>query len=152
MADFSVYLNTPMDDIPDNIPSLPVGHYFATITNWITKERFYDTNNPKKGTAVVELTFRIIGPDDDVEGDLPEGGGKGTLISKDYDIQSDLRGKVNLRKIAKIACGLPVDGQDLPDVLDALKGQDVKVHNSPRPNKKAEGEYFNNIDMVLSAG
>ena len=36
------------------------------------------------------------------------------------------------------------------DVLDALKGQDVRVHNAPKAGKE-EGQFYNNVDMVLSA-
>lgn len=152
-ADFSTYLNVPMDDIPKSLPSLPAGHFFADIAKWDTGERKYDTSNPKNITPVVELTFRITGPDDDVDpSQLPEGQGVGRIVTKDYTLNDpEKRGHISLRRIAEVACALDVKGLELPDVLDAIVGQTVKVHNTPKAGKQ-EGQFYNNIDMVLSAG
>ena len=152
MADFSSYLEKSMDDVPKSLPSLPAGHFFAVISDWKTGERKYDKTNPKNITPVVELTFKITGPDDDVDtSQLPEGGGIGRIVTKDYTLNdAEQRGQISLRRIAEVACELDVKGQALADVLDALKGQDVRVHNAPKAGKE-EGQFYNNVDMVLSA-
>lgn len=152
-ADFSQYLKVKVDDIPTSLPSLPAGHFFADLRSWKTDERFYDKTEPKKGTPVVELLFAITGPDDDVDpGQLPESQGVGRTVRKDYTLNDpDSRGQMNLRRVCEKACGVDGKGLELDELLDASVGSSVKVHNTPKAGKN-EGEFFDNIDMVLPVG
>lgn len=150
--DFSAYLHVSMDDIPETTPTLPGGHYFATITTWKTAERDFDKATGGAKTPVVEISFRITGADDDIEADdLPPGGGVGKLVTRDYRLNDgDKAGLTQLRRLATVTCQLDTKGLELPDVLDLLKGQEVKVYNVPRPGRN-EGEFFANITQVLPA-
>lgn len=152
-SDFSSYLTQSVDEIPTSLPSLPLGHYFATLKDWKTDERFYDKSNPKKGTPVVELTFSVQAPDDDVEeSDLPAGGVKGRQVRKDYTLNDpDSRGQMGLRRVCEIACGINGKGLQLQDLLDAAKGSDVKVYNEPRVSKTDDSQFFDNITRVVAA-
>ncbi len=146
-VDFTRYLNVSMDDVPATIPSLPRGHFFADITGWKTGERFYQGKaNP--GTPVVEISFRVTAPDSDVE---EEGNWVGKVASKDYTLNDpDRTGQTMIRQLAERTCGLDVKGLQLTDVLDALKGQPVKIFNEPRAGQE-EGQTFTKITRVLSA-
>ncbi len=150
-VDFSSYLSVDADSIPKSVPSLPGGHFYATIASWKGAERFYEGKGGP-ATPVVELTFRITGADDDVDTDsLPEGGGVGKTVTKDYQLNDpDKTGIVMLRRLAEDTCGLDVKGLQLSDVLDALKGSEVKVYNEPRAGKE-EGQFFANVKKVLPA-
>lgn len=153
-SDFSSYLEASVDDIPKSLPSLPLGHYFATLKDWRTDERFYDKTNPKKGTPVVELIFSVSAADDDVdEGELPAGGVGGRQVRKDYTLNDpDSRGQMGLRRVCEIACGIDGKGLTLQDLLDAAKGSDVKVYNEPRMSKTDDSQFFDNITRVVAAG
>lgn len=145
-ADFSKYLKTSMDDVPKSIPSLPRGHFFASITGWKTGERNYDKATGGPPTPVVELGFRITGTTEDVE---VEGNWEGKLASKDYTLNDpDKAGQTLIRRVAEVTCDLDVKGLELEDVLDALKGQDVVIFNEPRPGQE-EGQFFTKITKVL---
>lgn len=151
-VDFTKYTDIDMDDIPLVTPSLPAGHYQATIQGWKYAERNYDKRNGGPMTPVVELTFKVVAADDDIEPeDLPEGGGVGKLLTRDYRLNDpDKAGHTQVRRLAEITCGLPVKGYKFPDVLEELKGQMVKIYNDPRP---AEGDNpaFPRVTRVLPA-
>lgn len=152
--DFSRYLDVDVDSIPKSVPSLPLGHYFADITAWKGAERDYDKASGGPKTPVVEITFKITGADDDVEfidGGMSPGSEVGKTVTKDYTLNDpDKTGQVMLRRLAEETCQLDVKGLALTDVLDALKGQPVKVYNEPRAGKE-EGQFFTSIKRVLPA-
>ena len=152
MADFSSYLSVDMADVPKTVPSLPGGHYFATVSGWKTAERNYDKATGGPPTPVVEISFRVTSADEDVDTTLlPAGGGAGKILTKDYRLNDpDRTGQVMLRRLAEETCGLPVKGYDLESLLDALKGSEVKVFNVPRPGQE-EGQFFPNVTKVLPA-
>lgn len=146
--DFSNYLNASMDDVPAVLPSIPGGMWFADIIDWKTGERDYDKANGGPKTPVVELHFKLTAADEGVEdGD----NSVGRTVTKDYTLNDpDKRGQIMLRQVAEKACALDTAGLDLVDVLDALKGQSVRVFNEPRPGQE-EGQFFPKITKVLSA-
>lgn len=149
MPDFSSYLNVSMDDVPKTIPSLPAGHFFADITGWKTAERNFDKATGGPPTPVVEISLRITDADDDVEDTTVPC--KGKVVTKDYRLNDpDRAGHTMLRRLAESTCGLDVKGLELEDVLEALKGQPVKVFNVPRPGQE-EGVFFANITRILPA-
>lgn len=144
-ADFSKFLHVSAEAIERPKP-LPLGHYFATIKSYKTAERDFDKANGGPKTPVVELSFAITSPDTDVE-DFDPAMLKGAPPTKDYKLPDQM---YMIRELAEKACDLPVKGLEFIDVLDALKGQEVKVFNEPRPGRE-EGEFFTNIKRVLSA-
>lgn len=145
MPDFSKYLNAKVENFERPKP-LPLGHLFANIRGWKTAERDFDKANGGPKTPVVELAFSITGPDDDVEGWDPEMA-KGPPATKDYKLPDQI---YMIREIADKHLGLDTKGLELEDVLNAMKGQQVKVFNEPRLGRE-EGEYFTNIKKVLPA-
>jgi len=146
--DLSSYLKVDMDTVPKRLPSLPAGHFFADITGWKTAVRNYGAERPE--VPVVALSFKITGPDDDVED--PSSVPANKTVTKDYKLNHpDKLGHIMLRRLAEDTCGLSVKGLELDGVLDALKGQSVKVYSQPRPNNKEEGEFYDNITKVLPA-
>lgn len=152
--DFSKYLDVDAESIPKSIPSLPGGHFHADIAGWKTGERDYDKASGGPKTPVVEISFKITGADTDVEfldGGMTPGSEVGKVVSRDYTLNDpDKTGQVMIRRLAEDTCNLPVKGLHLTDVLDALKGQPVKVFNEPRAGKE-EGQFFSNIKKVLPA-
>lgn len=152
-VDFSKYLDIAVENVEAAKP-LPAGHFFATITKWEGKERDYKNGEPP--VPVVELSFRTTAPDEDVEPDeLPANGGIGVICTKDYRLATPANGKVEgggqaqLRRLAEDQLELAVAGMHLTDVLDALKGQDCRIYNEPRADKKEEGVFYTNITRVL---
>jgi hypothetical protein len=149
--DLSKYLSVDVESIPKSIPSLPLGHYFASIKSWKGAERDYDKASGGPKTPVVELTFKITGASDDVEfGDgFAEGSEVNKTVTKDYSLNDpDSTGQVMLRRLAEETCKLPVQGLQLSDLLPMLIDQEVLVYNEPRPGKE-EGQFFANIKKVL---
>jgi hypothetical protein len=146
--DFSRYLDVDVADIPKVLPSVPGGHFFATIQSWKGDERDYAkaTGGPK--TPVIELTFKFTGADEDVE-ETDQSTYMNKLATKDFDLSNG--GQTILRNFAEDTLGLDVKGLHFRDVLDALKGQEVKVFNEPRPNPNVEGQYFTNIKKMFAA-
>lgn len=149
MPDFSAYLDVAVDSVEAPKP-LPAGHYFATIAKYEPREVEYE-----KGvkTPVLTLSFRISSADEDVEeSELPEGGGKGRIVTKDYQLNDpESRGLFAIRRIAEEACGLPIKGYQFEDLLRTMIGQEVKVFNVPRASKTEEGVFYPNIQRVLAA-
>lgn len=152
-VDFSRYLDVAVEDIEQAKP-LPAGHYFAVIKGWKPAERDYKDGNPK--VPVVELTFTTTSPDEDVDPDeLPNNQGVGVMCTKDYRLATPSGGKVEgggqaqLRRLAEDQLGLSVAGMHLTDVLEAMKGQECRVYNEPRADKKDEGVFYTNITKVL---
>lgn len=148
-ADFTRYLSVEVDTIEKPKP-LPVGHFLATFKSWKGAHRDYDkaTGGPK--TPVIELTFTGLNACDDVEeSDLPE---KYTekLVTKDYQL-NDPNGMFALKKFTGETCDIDTKGLSLGDALDACKGATVKLFNDPRPDKKQEGVFYDNIIRVLKA-
>ncbi len=153
--DYSKYLDVEVDNITPE-KHLPLGHYFADIISWKTATRNY--KDERGDIPVVELTFKTTSPDDDViESDLPDNGGVGVLLTKDYGLATPVNGKVEgggqaqLRRLAEDTLGLHVKGLKLPDVLDALRNQPCRVYNEPRPDKNDDTRYYNQVKKVLSA-
>ncbi len=153
-VNFDSYLDVPVENI-SAAKALPTGHYFADIRAWAAAERTY---KPEDGPVpVIELTFVTTGPDDDVDhAELGANGGVNVLIKKDYQLSSvGQDGKVEggaqsiLRNMAEKTCDLDTKGLSFRDVLEALKGQPVKVHQEPRADKRNEGVFYNNITKVL---
>lgn len=151
--DFAAYLNVPAENVEAAKP-LPAGHFHADIASWKGAERDYKNGEPPK--PVVEITFRTTGPDTDVdETELPSNGGVGVLLTRDYGlVRPTSKGKVEgggQSAIIRLAenLGLDTKGMQVADVLDALKGQSVRVYNEPRPDKKQEGVFYNNVTQVL---
>lgn len=147
--DFSRFLKVNVDDIPKTLPSLPGGHFYATIKSWKGAERFYDKENPKKGTPVIELTFTINSPSDDVdESQLLDGKLPVSIGTRDYNLAEG--GSTHLRNLAEDTLGLDVKGLELEDILDAMRGQECLVYNEPRAGKE-EGQFYTNLKKVLPA-
>lgn len=148
-VDFSSYLNKEVNDVPKTLPSLPLGHFYASIKSWKSTERFFDKSNPKKGTPVVELTFTLTSPDSDVdETELPNGELPVRTATKDYDLTGS--GMTMLRNLAEDTLELDVQGLTLEDVLNQMVGQECKVFNEPRAGKE-EGQMYTNLRKVLPA-
>lgn len=146
--DFTSYLKVDMDSVPKRLPTLPTGHFFAEINGWKTGVRNFGEGRSE--TPVVSISFKITGPDDDVEdpGSVPSN----KVVYKDYELNDpDRRGQIAIRRLAEDTCQLSVKGLELDGVLDALKGSQVKVYSDPQPNKKEEGEFFDRITKVLPA-
>lgn len=147
--DFSKYLDVDVESVPKTLPSVPGGHWFATIQSWKGAERDYDKASGGPKTPVVELTFKLTSPDSDVEDEEAAQRSIGKLATKDYNL-ADGSGQTMLRNLAEDTLSLDVKGLHFSDVLDALKGQEVKVFNNPRAGKE-EGQFYTNITKVLSA-
>lgn len=147
--DFSAYLGVKVDDIEAPKP-LPLGHYYATFKSWKGAERDYDKANGGPKTPVVELTFSLDEPCDDVEPEeLPDKGVNGRIVTKDYQLNDEI-GLNGLKLFTSKACGVDTKGLDLGDALDACLSSTVKLFNEPRPGKE-EGQFFPNIRRILDA-
>ncbi len=149
-VDFSKYMDVSVDDIPENIASLPGGHYIATITGWKNELAFYQgRDNP--GTPVVTLSFRFEEPTEDVEPEELNGVSvKGKVGTKNYTLNDpDRAGHTMVRQLADKACGIGVKGLGFEDMLNALKNQRVKVLNEPRQNPNDPEQHFIKITRVL---
>lgn len=156
MADFSRYMDVPMENVSAQKP-LPLGHYLATFVGFKTAERTFvkDEGN----VPILTLQFKTQAPCDDVEpSDLGADGGIGTLVSKDYRFNPPAKdGKVEggahqaVRRIAEDIMGLDTKGLSLGDTLAAMKGSQVKLHNEPRQDKNDPDVSYTNITKVLSA-
>lgn len=145
MADFSGYLDTPVDNI-ERPKALVLGHYHALVKSWKPAERnFAKAGEPPKLVPIITVAFTITGASDDVEDPLADYAS--TSASKDYDL-SDERGLYALRRLVEDTCGVSGKGLNLQDALDAIKGSDVLLYNVPRPGKE-EGEFYTNIAQVL---
>lgn len=146
-VDFSRYLNVEVESIKPPEP-LPVGHYFATIKGWKGAERDYDKANGGPKTPVVEITFTISGADEDIDpSELPEGGGVGRIVSRDYNLKED-SGLNALRKLGEETCGLDVKGLHLSDMLPQLIKQPVKLY--VEQNMRGD-DVFPKVTKVLPA-
>lgn len=147
--DFSAYTKVALDDIEKPKP-LPVGHFLAVFKSWKGAERDYDKAAGGPKTPVVELTFTSLQADDDVEpSDLPTDYEK-KLVTKDYQL-NDPNGMYALKRFVGEICDADTKGLDLEDGLNACRGSTVKLFNDPRPDKKQEGVYYDNIVRVLKA-
>lgn len=146
--DFSRYLDIPVEDIERPKP-LPAGTYFATVTK--TENREVEFERGVK-TPVTTVSFRLTAADEDIDPELlPEGGGVGRIVTRDYRLNDpDRAGQWALRRLAEETCQIPGKGKQLQDLLHELPRQEVKVVNVPRPNKNEEGMFFPNITRVLS--
>jgi hypothetical protein len=148
--DFSKFLDVDVSNIEAPKP-IPVGHYFATIKGWKGAERDYAKATGGAKTPVVELTFSITGPDEDVdEDDLPPKGVSGRLVQRDYSLNEE-SGVYALRRLGEETCGLDVKGLHLSDLLDALKSQEVKLYIEQRAGAE-EGQFFPQVKKVLPVG
>lgn len=152
--DFTKYLDVPVEDVSKVIPSLPLGHYFADVQGWKGAERDYDKKDGGPKTPVVEITFKITGPDEDVsfEGsNMDSASVVNKTVVKDYRLNDpDRAGHSMLRRLAEDTIGIKIKGLHFQDMLDAMKGGSVKVYNEPRQGQE-EGQFFPNIKKVLPA-
>lgn len=148
MADFSAYLNTPIDNIEAPKP-LPTGHYFATIKTpgWASKE----AKNEKK-TPMVEVGFDIQSADEDVEVDLlPENGVAGKSMFNNYTLNNE-RGMFQLRQLIEAVIGDSSKGLSLADGLAQIGGQPVKLYIDQEEDSREPGTFQNRIKKTLPAG
>ena len=146
-ANFDSYLDVEIESIDAPKP-IPEGHYFADIKSWKTTEVEYQKGTK---TPIVQLDFRITGPDDDVEMDLmPEGNGVGRIVNRNYTL-NDENGPFMIRKLAEETCQLDTKGLKLKDVLPQLIGQPVKVHIKHRMGGPDGDQAFPQVDKVLPA-
>ncbi len=144
-VDFSAYMDIPMDTV-EAPEAPPIGHWYGTVASWKTAEAAYEGPSGKK-TPVVEISFKLGTPSDDVEMDgVKEGTGTGTLVRKSYDLPDSI---YMIRKLAEDTCGLDVKGLSLNDTLDALKGAEVMLHIDHRIVD--DGRVFPKLTKVLSA-
>jgi hypothetical protein len=145
--DFSRYLDVPVDEITQPKP-LPAGTYFATIVKHENREVEFEKGTK---TPVTTISFRLTASDEDVDPDLlPEGGGVGRIVTKDYRLNDpDRQGQWALRRLGEETLGLPGKGKHLSDLINEFVHQECKVFNQPRPNKNEEGQFFPNITRVL---
>lgn len=150
-VDYSKYLGKKVDEI-ERPTTGPAGHYFATYQSFKGAERYYDKENPKVGTPVVELTFKITGPDEDAIAEDADSAEKmvGRLATKDYTLTDD-GGMFSLRRFGEETCGVDGKGLELGDLLDAAKGSAVLLFNQPRAGKE-EGQFYFNVSKVLKVG
>lgn len=146
--DFQRYTDVDVESLEAPKP-LPAGTYFATIVKQEGREVQYEQGVK---TPVITITFRLLGADDDVDPDaLPEGGGVGRTVTRDYRLNDpDKAGQWQLRKLAEDTCRLPVKGYKLTDLLPLLIQQEVKIFNTPVPSRTEEGVYFPRVTKVLS--
>lgn len=147
--DFSRYLDVDVESV-ERPPSLPTGHYFATITGWTTAERNFGPD--RQNVPVLTLAFRIDSADEDVdESALPASGAGGKTASIDYELNDpDKRGQYQLRRIATDVLNLDVKGRQFSDILDEFKGEQVKIFGESVASKKEEGVFFFNVRRVLA--
>ena len=110
--DFSQYLSKTLDDVEAPKP-LPVGHYYATIKSWKGAEADYKQGAGKQ--PIIILLFSITGATDDIDTDLlPEGGGAGRLVTRDYELaDADNRGLYALKRLAAETLNIDIKGLDL---------------------------------------
>ena len=108
--------------------------------------------------AIITINMQTTAPCDDVdETELPANGGIGAMVNRDYRMVPAKGDKVEgggqhaLRRLAEDTLKLDTKGFSLRDLLESLKGQDVKVFNEPRQDKKDEEVFYNNITKILSA-
>lgn len=150
-VDYSKFLDVEVENIEAPKPP-PVGHYHATIKSHKVAERNYDKATGGAPTPVVELTFALTSPGDDVDTDLlGEDGLKGKLVSRDYRLSGDDgAGLHQLRKLGEETCGLAVKGLRLGDMLPSLIGQEVQVYVEHRAGSE-EGQLFTQVKKVLPA-
>lgn len=146
-VDFSEFLNIKVDDI-EGPPTPPLGHYYAKIKSWKTREVDYKQGNGLE--KCVTLYFEIASPCSDVdEAELSPEGVKGVLVSKDYteDSLKSLR-----RAIESVVGEENAKGQQLPDALNMLPNMDCILYMDQRPGKgEREGEFFPVVKKVLPA-
>ena len=148
--DFSQYLSKTLDDVEAPKP-LPVGHYYATIKSWKGAEADYKQGAGKQ--PIIILLFSITGATDDIDTDLlPEGGGAGRLVTRDYELaDADNRGLYALKRLAAETLNIDIKGLDLESILGTLPGQDVKLYIEQRINPKdPEAPPFPQVRKVLS--
>lgn len=149
-ANFDSYLDVDVEAI-EKPKAPPVGHYFATITGWKGAERFYDKSNPKKGSPVVEVSFKITAPDEDIDPDELETAQSaiGRTVTNDYGLDDDF-GKSKLRDLGEKTCRLAVKGLRLSDMLNELRGQEVRILLNQRAGS-VSGEFYPQVKGVISA-
>jgi hypothetical protein len=151
MADFTKFLKVKVEDI-EAAPCPPAGHYFANIKSWKTDEKSYDKSSSTK-TPVVTLFFVLVSPDDDVEeSELPEGGcASFGPVTRDYTL-SEANSLNSLRKVGEMACEIDAKGLDLEDLLNAMRGQQVKLFMEQRAGTGDNADvFYPKVSKVLSA-
>jgi hypothetical protein len=142
-VDFTNYLSAPIESF-EAPKAPPIGHYFATIKDFKIGERDYKV---RKG-VVVTLQFTLTGPDSDVTEEISDTDLKRARIERDYALDGDNPQQHVIRKIAT-DLELPVTGLSLGEVLEALKGHDVKLQLDHRMDN--DGNAWPQVKKVLSA-
>lgn len=146
-ANFDAFLDVDVSTIEAPKP-LPIGHYFADIKAWKTTEVEYQKGTK---TPIVQLDFKLTGPDEDVDlDDMPEGNGVGRVVNRNYTL-NDENGPFMLRKLAEETCQLDTKGLKLKDVLPQLIGQPVKLFIKQRMGGEDGAQAFPQVDKVLPA-
>jgi hypothetical protein len=143
-VDFTNYLSAPIESF-EAPKAPPVGHWFASIKDYKVAERDFKV---RKG-VVCTLSFTLTGPDSDVTEPFSEADMKRTRIERDYALDGDNPQQHVLRGIAEQQLGLPVAGLSLGEVLEAMKGHDVKLQLDHRFDN--DGNAWPQVKKVLSA-
>jgi hypothetical protein len=148
--DFSKHLDVEVESV-DAPRAPPIGHYLATFKSWKGQEVVYDKESGKK-TPTIVVTFALDEPLDDVDtSELPEDGVRGKTVQRNYDLDDpDKRGLFALRKMGEETMNLPIKGLHFTDLLDAMRGQQVKLYMEQRAGKE-EGEFYPKIGKILPA-
>jgi hypothetical protein len=146
--DFTKFLKAKIETF-EAPPLPPIGHYFATIRDWKIGEKNY---GERKG-VVVTLNFTLTSQDEDSreEQELDEAELRKALAAKDYGLDGDFPQGHVLRAIAEKTLQLPVEGLDLNEVLDAMKGHEVKLYADHRADKNDSEKFYFDIKKVLPA-
>lgn len=151
-ANFDSYLDIEVESI-ERPQAPPVGHYSpCRIAAWKQGERAFNKDDPSKKTPVIEIFFQLGSPEEDARENAESFGVDaesfvGRTVSRDYDL-SDPQGQFGLRRMAEDTCSLDVKGLKLREVLDQLKGQEVKLYMEQRVGRE-EGEFFPKVSKVL---
>jgi len=145
-ADFSKYLNAPIEDF--SAPATPgVGHYFATIK----KAELREVNYGQRTGVVTTLTFTLTGADSDVEDPLPPEELRRAVARRDYAMDGDYPQQHVVRAIAEKTLQLPTEGQTFGEVLEAMTGHEVKLYCEHRPDKNDPERVYLEVKKVLPA-
>lgn len=153
-ANFDSYLDVDVESIERPTPP-PIGHWFASISGYKTQERNYGEGKEK--TPVCELSFKLTGADDDAVASAEETGVDpqayiNRTVTRDYTLNEE-GGVYGLRQVGEAAAKVDVKGLKLRDMLNALKGHDVKLyidHRMGKPGSAQEGQAFANVTKVLA--
>lgn len=143
-VDFTNYLSAPIEEF-EAPKAPPVGHYFASIFGYKTAERNYG----ERTGVVVEITFKLTSADSDVSEPFSDKELKAARIVRDYSLDGDRPQQHMIRAIAEDTLQLPVKGLSLGEVLESIKGHDVRLELDHRIDK--DGNTWPVVKKVLAA-